>query len=182
MIDDILKAIDEKAEEQIAKILKEKEESFLALENDYDLATRKKQREQRDLALKRTTKEIEDFEKMLQIRLNFKMQEEKNRLIKEIYHEAEEKVTCLGETEFKKLIKYLASYLPHGKKGHISAGEKTAKVLRSFVDSEIRVENDLNEEGFIFKSHDVEIDLRISQAFSQLREAVNPELIKILFS
>lgn len=182
MIDDILKAIDEKAEEQIAKILKEKEVSLLALENDYGLAIKEKQKEQRDLAFKKVDKEIEDFEKMLQIRLNFKMQEEKNRLIKEIYNEAQEKISCFDETEFKKLVKYLTSFLPHGKKGHISAGERTAKILKGFMDSEIKVESALSEEGFIFKSHDIEIDCRISQAFSGLQETANPELIKMLFA
>lgn len=182
MINNILKAIDEKAQEEITKILQEKERFFSVLEQEYSLAIEAKEKQQRDLALKKVAKEIEDFEKTLQLKFNFKIQEEKNKIVKEIYEKAQENISGLGEVEFKKLIKHLASYLPQNKKGHIEAGERTAKVLHGLVDSEIKLNDTLKEEGFIFKSHDVEIDLRISQVLFQLQETANPELIKILFS
>lgn len=181
MVNDILKAIDEKAKEQIVKILQEKEAALLVLEKEYGLAIKAKQKEQNEQEQKMAAKEVEDFEKMLQTRLNFKVQEEKGNIVKEIYEKAQENIANLNEAEFKKLIKHLASYLPQNKKGHIEAGEETAKVLHGFVDNDIKVENSLKEEGFIFKSHDVEIDVRISQVFLQLQQTANPELIKMLF-
>ncbi|MDD4990090.1 MAG: hypothetical protein PHW31_02160 [Candidatus Pacebacteria bacterium] len=182
MVDNILRAIDEKAEEQIAKILQEKEEAILTLQQQHNLAVKAKLKEQKEVALKEAAKEIEDFEKILQLKLNFKIQEGKNQLVKEAYEKAKEKITIIDGESFKKLIKHLAGYLPEKKKGHIEAGEKTAKVLKGFLASEVAVESNLDEEGFIFKSHDVEIDLRISQIFLHFQETTNPELVKILFS
>ena len=182
MINDILKTIDEKADQEIAEILQKQEESILALEKEYEVSIKAKANEERSLALKKVAKEIEDFEKVIQAKLNFKIQEEKNNLVKGVYEKAQEKICSLSHAEFVKVIKHLASYVPKDKKGHILAGEKTAKFLKDFVDKEIKVEDSLKEEGFIFKAHDVEIDLRISQVASQLQETVNPELVKILFA
>ncbi|MFH0739946.1 MAG: hypothetical protein V1819_02480 [bacterium] len=182
MVDNILKAIDEKAEEQIVEILQKKEIALLAMQEDNNIAIQTKQKEQKDLGIRKVAKEIEDFEKTLQMSLNFSLQGEKNNLIKEVYNKAQEKVSLFGEVELKKLIKHWMSYLPEAKKGHITAGERTAKILKDFVDSEMKLDGSLEEEGFIFVSNDVEIDCRISQAFSQLQETVNPELIKMLFS
>lgn len=182
MIDDILKTIDEKAEEEITKILQKKEEALLAMEKEYGLLIKSRQEEEKRLALKSTAKEIKDFEKALQLKLNFQIQQEKNNLVQEIYEKAQEGISNLDSAEFKKLLKHLVSYLPKDKKGHIEAGEKTAKALKYLIGDGAKIENILKEEGFIFKSHDVEIDLRISQVASQLQETANPELIKILFA
>ncbi|MDD5433063.1 MAG: hypothetical protein PHE77_00155 [Candidatus Pacebacteria bacterium] len=181
MVDNILKAVDKKAHEQVAKILQEKERAILALEEEYSFAIKAKENLQEELEQRRTVKEVEDFEKMLALRLNFKMQEEKNSIIKAVYQKAQENISNLNDAEFKKLIKHLISYVPKNSKGRIEAGEKTAKVLHSFLNSEIKIEDGLQEEGFIFKSHDIEVDLRISQVLFQLQQTVNPELIKILF-
>ncbi|MDD5738829.1 MAG: hypothetical protein PHY72_02815 [Candidatus Pacebacteria bacterium] len=182
MVNDILKSIEEKAESQIQEILKKNKEDVLVLEKEYNLAVGKKQEEQKEMALRKAAKEIEEFEKNLQTELNFKMQEEKNKLIKDIYRKAQEKVSSLNDAEFKKLIKHMALFLPKDKKGHIKAGERTAKALEGIVDKEVKVENALKEEGFMFVSHDIEIDLRISQLIFQLQETANPELIKMLFA
>ena len=182
MVNDILKAIDDKAEEQIKKISQEKEEAILALQNEHNIDVKNIQQEQKKKALNEAAKEIEDFEKAFQLKLNFQIQDEKNKLVKEAYEKAKENVLGLNSDDFKKLIKYLASFVPENKKGHIEAGEKTAKALKGLVSGEIKVQDNLNEEGFIFISNDVEIDLRISQVFSQMQETTNPELVKILFS
>jgi len=179
MINEILKTIDEKATEEIDQ---KKEELILALEKEYDLSIKAKEQEQRSLALKKVAKEIEDFGKILQMKLNFKIQDEKNRLVKDVYEKAQKKIASLEDTDFKKLITHLAFFVPKNKQGHIVAGEKTAKALKEIVGKEIKIENSLSEEGFIFKSSDVEIDLKISQVAFQLQEVVNPELIKILFA
>ena len=182
MINNILKTIDEKAEEEVAKILQKKEEALLVLEKEYSLLIKLRQEEQKSLALKAVAKEIEDFEKRLQVKLNFKIQEEKNGLVQEIYQKTKESISNLDSVDFKKFLKHLVSYLPKDKKGHIEAGEKTTKALRGLVDDEIKIDSSLKEEGFIFVSRDVEIDLRISQVVFQLQEIANPELIKILFA
>ena len=113
---------------------------------------------------------------------SIKIQDEKNRLVKDVYEKAQKKIASLEDTDFKKLITHLAFFVPKNKQGHIVAGEKTAKALKEIVGKEIKIENSLSEEGFIFKSSDVEIDLKISQVAFQLQEVVNPELIKILFA
>lgn len=182
MINDILKIIDEKAEEEIAKVRQGKEESILALEKEHEILLKEKVEEQRKRAIREAAKEIEDFEKSLQLKLNFKIQAEKVALIKEVYRKAQDKISELNNEEFKQLIKRLIGYLPKDKKGLILAGEKTAKILKSALGGGVKVEDSLKEEGFIFKSSDVEIDLRISQVALQMQETVNPELIKILFS
>jgi len=183
MVNDILKAIDKKAESQIEEILCENKKAILALEKESNLKAKKKQEEQREEALKKAAKEIEEFEKLLRLKFNFKAQEEKNKLINEVYNKAQEKISCLDDFEFKKLIKQLTLYLPKNKKGRIKAGERTAKFLQGLIENdEIKVENVLKEEGFVFVSHDIEIDLRISQIVFQMQETANPQLIKILFT
>jgi len=181
MVEDILKAVDEKAKEQINVIVQEKEKALFALEQYYGLAIKEKQKEQKDLAFNKIAKEIEDFEKNFQVKISFRTQEEKNNLIKEIYSEAQNKISNLGDPEFKKFIKQMLSHLPQ-KKGCIEAGKRTADILKGFVDKEIKVEASLLEEGFIFKSNDVEIDFRISQVLLGMEEKISPELIKMLFS
>ena len=61
MVEDILKAVDEKAKEQINVIVQEKEKALFALEQYYGLAIKEKQKEQKDLAFNKIAKEIEDF-------------------------------------------------------------------------------------------------------------------------
>ncbi len=179
----ILKAIEEKAEEEIEKISQEKERVILELEKEYLKKTAEKQKEQKGQAESQIAKEIEEFEKSWQVKLNFKTQEEKNKIIEAVYEKARQKLSELGDAELKKIIKYLVDFLPKHKKGLIEAGSKTAKILQDvIVDNDIKINSGLEEEGFVFKSQDVEVDMRLSQIIFQLQELANPELVKMLFS
>ena len=93
-MDNILKAIDKKAEEEIVKILQEKEEALLRLEEEYFQKIEVEQKKQKKEIESRATKEIEEFEKSWQIKLNFQVQEMKNEIIKEVYEKARRKITA----------------------------------------------------------------------------------------
>lgn len=183
MMDHILKTIDKKAEEEIAKILKEKEETILRLEKEYSRRIEAKRKEQKEEAETMAKKEVEEFEKAKQVELNFQIQEKKNEIIKEVYEKARREIAEIGDGEMEKLISRLARLLPARAKGQIEADKKTAGFLkRIFSANDARITPSLEEEGFVFKSEDVEIDMRFSQALSELREDANPGLVRMLFS
>lgn len=183
MLENILKTIDKKTKEEIAKILKDKETAILELENNYLQEIEKRKREEKNLIESQMKQGLEEFTKNQELGLNFKIQTEKNRILKNIYQKAQERIVNLGDNDYKSLIKKLVDYLPKNKKGELIAGKKTAVFLKNILKSgDIVVRQDLEEEGFIFKSPEMEIDMRFSQMLEQNQEKTNPELVKILFS
>lgn len=181
-MDKILKVIEEKAENRMVEISKEKERAVLIMEKEYSLAIKEKKEKQRGEALKEAAKEIEDFEKSLRLKINFKAQEQKNQILEQVYRLAEEKISNLPDEEFKKIVEYLNSCISQKTNGIFKAGPRTAKFLKEISENKkIDVKAELEKEGFVFISNDMEVDLTISGVLSQLKETANPELIKTLF-
>ena len=174
MVQEILKNIEQKAEEQFLRINKEKEKALLALEQKY----KKIQKEQKEKSLvnfkQKIEAEVQELSQKKKLELEFAVLREKNKIIQELYKEAGKKIT--GEN-FKELI---VSLFPKNIEGRIRAGKKTAQILRQITDKEIT--DDLEEEGFFIIGENVDLDFRISEIIKQLEQEQKPELIKLIFS
>lgn len=182
MLDNILKTIDDKAKQEIAGINKEKAEAVLVLEKEHkeNLANRNEEKK-KELA-QRIQAEIEEFKQQEQQEAGFGLQTTRNKTVEAVYSRAQKAVAELSDKEFGAVVKRLLSYLPEGIEGEISAGKRTAATLNSMFSLKCSVKSDLDEEGIVFRSKDMEVDLRISQALKQNREETDPEVIKILFA
>jgi len=178
MLDNILKNIDVKAKKEVENILKEKEEKILALETEHKKNLSDKQLEKKGDVASRLKAELEEFRQEAQQDANFRLQDERNKIVEAVYSASQDKIAELSDSDFKKVIKGLLAFVPKGFKGSISAGKRTAGLLKGAG----VVKSDLGEEGFILKGADVEIDLSISQVLKQNREKTDTEVVKILFS
>ncbi|NQU83053.1 MAG: hypothetical protein HQ539_03840 [Parcubacteria group bacterium] len=182
MLNNILKTIDDKAKQEIDTILKEKERMFLALEKEHQENIQSRHEEKKAELVSKTRVEIEEFRQIEQQKFSFRLQEVRNKIVKDVYGSAEKAINELSDSEFKTVLKHLLNYLPEGIEGEISAGGRTAKVLQSMFSLKCLVKSDLDEEGIVFRSKDMEVDLRISQVLKHNREATDPEVIKVLFA
>jgi len=174
MVQEILKNIDQKVDQELSKIKSEKEKAILELEEKY----RKQIEEQKQISLKefeqKTKAQIEEFSQKKKTELEFILLQEKNKIIKEAYEEAEKRIISLSDEELKKWIK---SYLPEKVEGKIRAGKRTTAILKKMVDNEIE---EGPEEGFLIINDEIELDFRVSETLKQLKEKQGPEIIKTL--
>lgn len=181
MLDKIFQAIDKKSQEEIEKVLKEKEAAILAMEKEHRQELKKRKEKEKALLQKQAEEEIEEFKQKKNLRVSFRLQEEKNKLRQQVYERALKKAAEIEEPKFEKLIKGLLRFVPPALLGKVAAGRKTAAVLRR-ITGNAAVEESLEGEGFIIQSQDLDIDLRLSQVLKQNREETDPQIIKILFA
>jgi len=179
MLDNILKAIAEKADQEIEKILQEKEEVLLRLRQEHQKAVQEKKIKAEQNLEKEANREIEEKRKAKELETSFKLQQKRNEILSSVYREAEAKVRNIAEKDFERLTKKLLKAVPK-REGRLMAGERTFQALkRMFPQS--KAERGLKQEGLLFQSEELEVDATISQAFNQMREKIDPELVKILF-
>ena len=179
MLSNILKAIEQKAEERINKISQEKKERLVELREEHGQSLEQKKKSARENIRKETEQEIREYQKAKELEINFKVQQKRNEILERVYQLSVERANNLPQKEFERLIKKLAKpVLP--REGRIEAGKRAAAILRTIA-PEKEVEAGLKEEGFIFKSPQLEIEAIFSQVLNQLREKANPGLVKILF-
>jgi len=182
VLKNIFQIIDKKVEEEIKRILKEKEGVLLDLEKKHKEEYKQRGKIEKETFEKKIKEEIKGFKQKQELEVNFHVQKEKSKLMKKVYEEAKEGLARLPNEHFENLIKKMLSHIPQGLNGEIVAGKKTANVLKKMLtENGFVIKNDLKEEGFIFKSSALEIDMRFSQILGQLREKIDPEIIKILF-
>lgn len=183
MVQEIIKIIDEKIEREIEKINQEKEKKILELEKDYE----SKLKDLNNLNLQKFKKEMdseaEGFLQQKKMELNFALEKEKNIIVNDIYKKAEEKILSQSAEGFEEMIKKLVGFVKKDEKGEILAGPKTAAILKNILSLQVfKIKDTLQEEGFLLKGQDVDIDFRISQLLLGLKEKQNPEVVKLLFS
>ncbi len=182
MLDNIFQAIDKRADEEIQKILQEKEKALLDLEKKHRASFQSRRESEKKFLKEQTEKEIEEFKQKKDLDINFKLQEEKQKTIKKVYEKAAKTISELKDRKFEGLIKKLARLLPEKLNGEIRAGRRTASVLEKILaERNVLIKDDLKEEGFIVHSDTLEIDMRIPQLLKELEEKINPEVVKILF-
>jgi hypothetical protein len=173
MVQEILKNIDEKVNEQILKIEEEKEKAILALKKKYS-QMQKQQKEKNILVFKnKIESEIKDFSQKKELELEFAVLEKKNKIIKDLYGEAGKSI------KEENLKKFILSYLPKSIEGKIEAGKKTAKIIKEATGRD--ADGYLEEEGFVIVGENADFDFRISEILSQSEQELKPELTKLLF-
>ena len=182
MLDNILKTIDNKAEQEIDSINKEKDECILALAMEHKKNLASRHEEKKNELASKIRAEIEEFRQTKQQEASFRFQAERNKVVEAVYSSSKDKVSELNDDDFKKVIKGLLSYIPKGLEGELSCGKRTAGLLRQVSLVGVSVKDDLEEEGFMLCGKDVEIDLRISQMLKQNRETTDPQVINLLFN
>jgi len=183
MLDNILSIIDEKSQQEIDKVLKQNKDAIFALESEAQKNLQEKEEKEKKALSRKIKAEIEEFRQKNQLQVSFELQAERNRMVKAVYSAAEKKVIDVSDDGFKKIIKGFLAFIPKSLEGKISAGVKTANVLKG-MSLKYEILDNLKEEGFVFHSQnkDMEIDLRISQVLKQNREQTDPEVISILFN
>lgn len=182
MLKNIFQTIDKKVEEEIKRILGEKERVLLDLEKKYKEECEQRKKTEREAFKEKIQEELGEIKQKKELEINFQIQRERNRVMEKVYEGAKEELAHLPDEYFENLIKRMLNSIPQGLNGEIVAGRKTANALRRILgESNFVVRDDLEEEGFIFKSSTLEIDMRFSQVLSQLQEKTDPEVTKILF-
>lgn len=183
MVQEIIKIIDEKIAREIEKINQEKEKELLRLSKDYE----NKLKDLKSLNLQKFKKEVEseteNFFQQKKMESNFALEEEKNNIIDDIYKKAEKKILSQEPKEFKKIIEKLADSINKHLEGEISAGPKTAVVLKDISSlKRFKIKGDLPDEGFLLRGKEIDFDFRISQILKELREKQELKIVNILFS
>jgi vacuolar-type H+-ATPase subunit E/Vma4 len=174
MVQEILKNISQKAEQELESIQSGKEKALLDLEKKY--SRMEKEQKEKSLALfkQKAESEIKEFSQKKKLEVEFSVLKEKNKIIDELYKKAGEKITS---EDLKRLV---AAFLPQNIEGTIRAGRKTAKIIKEIKG--VEAEDILGEEGFVILSQNADLDFRLSEVLKQSEQDIKPELIKILFS
>lgn len=180
MIEEILKTIDQKKEAEIKKIESEKKTRISALKERASQVVIERKKKSLSLLEKENRSAIEEFSQEKNREIEFRLQEEKNIIINTVWEKVIEKIVNLEDKDFLSFINYLVNKVSKKIEGNISAGPRTYPIIKNhFKNSKVR--NDLDQEGFLFKSKDLDLDFRIDEIIGSMKEKYNPEIIKILF-
>ena len=183
MLEKIFQTIEKKSADEAAKIIKEKDAAILALEQDYQKEAGRKRDGAKAALQKKGEDDIEELKQRKGQELSFLLQAEKNKIIASAYSAGQEAFAGISDDDFEKWAKALSVSLSALKAGDISAGKRTAKALKRILHNrDFTIKEELEEEGFIFRSDVLEIDARLSQLLKEQKEKTEPLLAKILFS
>lgn len=111
----------------------------------------------------------------------------KQTLLGEIFKQAAQRLSTRSEYEQVKLLRRLLDKLPADKEGKIIATKNSAALLKKAWEKSSRsfplaAENAEGTGGFIFVSPKMEIDNRYESLIANLRQDLETEVAKILFS
>lgn len=180
MIDEILKTIDQKREIEIKRIGSEKETQILALKERAKKEIAEKKSEALLILNKEKANQISEFLQKEETELDFVFQKEKNKIVEEVWNQVEEKIKKMPDDSFEKIIDFLIKFIPANIEGEIKASERTAKILKGSLKN-FKIKDNLEEEGFLVKTKNLDLDFRIKEVLKEMREDLNPKIIKILF-
>lgn len=196
-LEDILKGIDEKVRQEVAKVKQEAEEERKKIIED----AVKRAKLQKETILSTSKKQIDDEmrKKLTQTRREEKRKtlDLKKKIMDEVFQEAREKILNLDTGEYLSLMKQIIfNTLNRGDEEIIfSARDKKIiddsfiKEIEKFITSKGKTPRlkflpqlDDTERGFIIKSEDLQINCTVSSLFSALRDKVEIDVARILFS
>lgn len=182
MIQEILKNIDQKKDQEIDKIRKEREEKILLLKEEAKRKIKERKKEIMAKLNEESLAEISEFLQKKNTEIDFVLQKEKNMIIGEVWEKVEEKISKMSDDSFAKIIIFLTKFIPENIEGEIQSSKRTAVVLKKHLKGlKLKIKDSLEEEGFLVKSKNLDLDFRILEVLKQMREKYNPEIIKILF-
>jgi len=180
MIQEILKNIDRKRDQEIEKINQEKEQSLLSLKEKAKKQIALKKQEALLALNKEKSRKVSEFLQEKNTEIDFVFQNEKNKIIQEVWDRVEEKINKMPNDSFEKIIDFLIKFIPTNIEGEIKASGKTAKILKGSLKN-FEIKDNLKEEGFLVKTKNLDLDFRIKEVLKEMRENLNPKIIKILF-
>lgn len=183
MLEKIFQAIEEKSAAEAARIVKERDAEILALEESCQREAARKRDEAVAALQNQGENDTEELRQRKSQELSFLLLAEKNKIMAVLYGAAREAFSGVSDDDFEKWVKSLSVSLSAMKGGDISAGKRTAKALKKILHNrDFAIKEELDEEGFIFRSDVLEIDARLSQLLTEQRERIEPQIAKILFS
>ncbi len=183
MLDNILQNIEGKAKEEAEKILSTKQEKLLELEENFKQDFDQKKKTELVLLKQSTEKEVSEIEQELKLKNNFELGKAKKQATSDVYQKVVEKIGAFDDQKFKQLISQLFNEVSGGNaQGEIIAGVRTAGALRQIVGPDVVVKQELNEEGFVVRAKDLDIDVSISETVAGNKEKTDPQIIEVLFS
>lgn len=183
MIQEILKKIDQKKDQEIDNISSQRKEKIAALKE----RAKKEVEERKEKILfnldKEMLAEIAGFLQKKDTEVDFALQKEKNIIIEEVWEKVEERINKMPDESFSKIIIFLIKFIPKDIEGEVLSSKKVAAILKKHLKrSNLKIKDNLKEEGFLIKSKNLDLDFRISEVLKQMKEEYNPKIIKILFS
>ena len=182
MLENILTTISKKSDQKVELISRDTGRAILALEENFK-ENLKEKKDQEKITLKdQTIKEIQEFEQIQDLRVKFKVEGLRAEMVEEVFSQAKKAISELQDHDFTKVIGRLLGAVPENKQGIFLAGPRTVAVLNSLSADQPKIKAELKEEGFIFKSQEMEVDFRISQVVDQLKETVVSKVVKALFN
>lgn len=180
MLDKILATINEKAEKEIAAVLREKEERIFQLEKKYAEMRREKKQQKRQQIVSELKEELRNFTQERILSSSFQVEKRKQEILENVYQAGKKKIEELPLEQLQNLILRMLKFLPE-KTGQIKAGPKTFEILKKKELEGLEISAGLEEEGFIFVSPSFELDMRLSSYINHLRDEIDPQISKILF-
>jgi len=180
MVQEILKNIDQKRDQEIGRINQEKEQALLILRDETKKQIVLKKQEALLVLNDEKSKRVSEFLQAKNTEIGFVLQSEKNKIIQEVWDQVEEEINKMPRAEFEKIIKFLIGSIPKNLEGEIQSSKRAVGILKKSL-KKIKVKDGLKEEGFFVKTKNLDLDFRISEVLKQMKENLNPEIIKILF-
>lgn len=181
MLDNILQNIEGKAKQEIEKALVTKQESLLALEQGFEQSFKEKKEAEMALLEQNTEKEIEEVKQEIKLANSFKLGRAKKKATREVYQKAVEKIVAFDDEKFTLVISKLFGKVQGSASGEIVAGSRSAIALKKVADPDVVIKEGIKEEGFVIKTKDLDVDVRISQVLEQNKEITDPKIMEVLF-
>ncbi len=182
MISEILKNIDQKKDQRIEELKKERDERILVLKSQIKEKIARRSEEEIKALRKENSLQLTEFSQRKDTEINFLVQREKNKIIQVVWDRAKEKIDELPEKEFTGIINSFIRLVPK-MEGTVLASKRTHPILKkNLKNPKLKIKEGLKEEGFIVEGKNLELNFTISETLEQMKEEYNPEIIKILFS
>jgi len=182
MIQEILKDIDQKKDEKITQLKEKRDERILVLKTKIKKKIAERMEAEAEALNKENLIQLMEFSQKKDTEINFLLQDEKNRIIQNVWKGVEKEINAMSDEKFSAVIISLLKFIPE-MKGTISASKRVYPILeKNLKNSNFKLTADLEVEGFFVKSDDLELNFKISEILEQMKEEHNPEIINILFS
>lgn len=184
---DILSAIDQKTDDEIAEIRKRGQEKAGAMKAEYE----KKLHDEKEEILKslkaKADRKISQLGFQVKSRAKSKVLKKKRQIIDEVFKQALDDLASLDEAGVKKILVNLIKALPEVDEGEIipAKGSETAvQAAASEAGTKYKVSSDAaaGKGGFVFKSEGLIIDDTWDQLIARQKDSLETEIANVLFN
>ncbi|MDZ7798563.1 MAG: V-type ATP synthase subunit E [Patescibacteria group bacterium] len=186
-LENILEKIKKEAREEIKKIEQESEQKIEEIKADFKEKEEKEKERIISESKKQAEKKIQQAKFILANQKKSKLLREKQMLLDEVFTLAAKKMDELDQEKQISLLQKLIKNLPSQNKAEIQATENSKDLVKKALEKSdksitLSSEKVKGQGGFIFSSEKLEIDNRYSTLVQGLRDEVETQVAKILFS